>query len=183
MTIDTSQFGQYYYYIAVFSTLIFAIKLVIFNITGADSEVFTDFNSEIDTDISFNFLSIQSILAFFMGFGWMGFAALNQFNLNNLYTLLAAIGVGLIFMFLNAFLMFSIRKLEKIVKKDKTTALDKIGKAYTRFEPNSNGQIEIEINGQLTVTDAISCSNEVINSFEQIKVVKVENDKLYIDRA
>ena len=53
-----------YYYLAIFSTLVFAIKLVMFTITGGDSEVIADFNSEIDTDCSFNFVSIQSVLAF-----------------------------------------------------------------------------------------------------------------------
>ena len=82
-----------------------------------------------------------------------------------------------------AFLMFSVRKLEKNIKKDYTTALNKIGKAYTHFAPNAEGQIEIDINEQLSVVNAINTTNEEIKAFTPIKVVKVENDTLFIEKA
>lgn len=172
-----------YYYLAIFSTLVFAIKLVLFTITGGDSEVIADFNSEIDTDCSFNFVSIQSVLAFFMAFGWMGYAGLKQFGFSHVVNVLVAILVGLAFMAGTAFLMFSVRKLEKNVKKDYTTALNKIGKAYTHFAPNAEGQIEIEINEQLSVVNAINTTNEEIKAFTPIKVVKIENETLFIEKA
>ena len=183
MTIDTQQICQYYYYIAVFSTIIFAIKLAIFTFAGADTEVVTDFNAEIDTDISFNFFSIQSILAFFMGFGWMGYAGIKQFGMSTAQHLTVSILVGLVFMIITSSLFFMVKKLEKNVKKDKATAVNHTGKAYTTFAPKGNGQIEIEINGQLTVCDAINESEEEIKAFENIKVRKLEDDKFYIEKV
>ena len=50
-----------YLYIALFATVLFVLKLIIFSIFGGDSEVHADFNSEVDTDASFNFISIQSV--------------------------------------------------------------------------------------------------------------------------
>lgn len=180
---DTQLFHQCYYYIAIFSTIIFAIKLVLYMFSGIDTEVITDFNTEIDTDVSFNFFSIQSILAFFMGFGWMGLAGIKEFGMTTPQHLTVAILVGLLFMAITAGLFFWAKKLEKTVKKDKTTALNKTGKAYTNFEPRGNGQIEIEINGQLTVSDAVNASDEEIKAFDVIKVEKVEDDKFYIVKA
>ena len=180
--ISTDSVIQIYYYLAIFATIVFVIKLIMFTIFGGDSEVAADFNSEIDTDVSFNFISIQSVLAFFMGFGWMGYGALQQFELTQLVSFVVAFIVGFIFMFVTAYLMFMVKKLEKNVKKDKTTALDKVGKAYTAFEPRSKGQIEIDINGQLTIAEAINATEEHINSFEVIKVVKVLDDILYIEK-
>lgn len=179
----TDSIWKIYYYLAIFATILFVIKLALFSIFGGDSEVMADFNSEIDTDVAFNFISIQSVIAFFMGFGWMGYAGLQQFELNQIITFIIAFVVGIIFMFLTAYLMFLVKKLEKNVKKDKTTALNTIGKAYTTIEPKSQGQIEIEINGQLTVTNATNNTDEKINAFEAIKVVKVENDILYIEKT
>lgn len=173
---------QIYYYVACFATIIFAIKLIIFTFTGGGSEVSGDFNTEFDADTSFDFISLQTILAFLMGFGWSGFAALKQFGISHLYAFLCAVGIGLIFMFVTAYLMFMVRKLEKNVKKDKTTAIGKTGKAYTKFEPNGSGQIEIEINGQLTIANALNTKDENIESFEMIKVIKVENDILYVEK-
>ena len=79
--------------------------------------------------------------------------------------------------------MTLVKKLEKTVVKDKTTALNKIGKAYTDFAPKGQGRIEIEINGQLTVAEAINNTEDEIKSFDAIKVVKVENELLYIEKV
>ena len=62
------------------------------------------------------------------------------------------------------------------VKKDKNTALNKTGKAYMNFEPKGKGQIEIEINGQMTVTDAINNSETEIKAFD---LIKEQLDKLH----
>ena len=180
MAIPVESVWKIYYYIALFSTILFVLKLVLFATVGGDSEVAADFNSEIDTDCSFNFISIQSVIAFFMGFGWMGYSALKQFELSQLISFGAAFGVGIVFMFLTAYLMFLVKKLEKKVKKDKSTAIDQVGKAYTSFSPRSMGQIEIEINGQLSVVNAMNDTDEQINSFDVIKVTKVVDDMLYI---
>ncbi len=171
---------QIFYNIALFATIFFVIKLALFSIFGGDTEVSADFNTEFETETAFDFISVQSLLAFLMGFGWMGYAGLNQFGLSQIISILSAVGVGFVFMFLSAYLMFLVKKLEKNVKKDKNSALNKSGKAYTNFEPKGQGQVEIEINGQLTVTDAINTTEEQIPAFSVVEVVKVEENILYI---
>lgn len=182
MTISTESIWQVYYYVAMFSTLLFLIKLVLFATLGGDTEVVADFNSEIDTDCSFNFISVQSVIAFFMGFGWAGYAALKQFALPQLISFGSAFGIGLVFMFLTAFLMFLTKKLEKKVTKDKSTAIGQTAKAYTNFAPHSAGQIEVEINEQLSVVNAFNDTDEDIKSFDIVKVTKVVDDTLYIEK-
>lgn len=182
-SITLGNIWKIYYYIAIFATVLFVIKMAIFAIVGHDSEVVSDFNTEIDMDTSFNFFSTQSIIAFFMGFGWMGYGGLQQLGFTHYKTLLFAIGVGLVFMFVSALLMYWAKRLEQIITKDKTTAVQKVGKAYTNFEPKGMGQIEIEISGQLSVVEASNLSDVSINAFEQIRVVKVENDLLYIEKV
>lgn len=172
-----------YFYLAIFATILFVIKMVMFAIVGGDSEVSADFNTEIDIDPSFNFISVQTIIAFFMGFGWMGYAGLHQFEFGQIINFIIAFAVGLVFMFGTGYLMFLAKKLEKNVKRDMTTALNQIGKAYTSFEPDSMGQVEVEVNGQLSVVNAKNTSSEKINAFDSIKVVKVENDLLYIEKV
>ena len=182
MAIPVESFWKIYYYIAIFATILFVLKLILFATVGGDTEVAADFNSEVDTDCSFNFISIQSVIAFFMGFGWMGYASLAQFKLTQLPTFGLAFVMGVVFIFVTAYLMFLTKKLEKKVKKDKTTALNQVGKAYTKFAPQGSGQVEVEINGQLSVVEAKNDSDEEINSFELVKVVKVEDEILYIQK-
>ena len=85
-------------------------------------------------------------------------------------------------MFVTAYLMFLVKKLEKKVKKDKTTAVGQVGKAYTKFVPQSTGQVEVEINGQLSVVEAKNDSDVEINAFELVKVTKVVDEILYIQK-
>lgn len=173
-----------YYYIAIFATVLFICRLILFSFTGGgESEVIADFNTETDTDPSFGFFSFQSITAFFMGFGWMGYAALSQFYFGHKMSFILAFAVGFMFMFTSATLMFMAKKLEKNVSNDKNDALNKVGRAYTSFHPNSNGQVEVEFNGKLQVVNAINSTKESINSFDLIRVIKVQNDILYIEKV
>ncbi|MCM1339950.1 MAG: hypothetical protein NC191_09795 [Muribaculaceae bacterium] len=173
-----------YFYIASFATILFVLKLAIFSFVGGDSEVHADFTAETDSDISFNFLSIQSILAFLMGFGWMGYTCIRQIGIDtHIKTLLISFSVGVVFMCLNTFLMFLVRKLEKNVKVDKSTALNTVGKAYTSIAPKACGQIEIEVSGKLSIENAMNATEEQINSFEPVKVVNVIDGLFYGEKV
>lgn len=172
-----------YFYLGVFSTVLFLLKLAIFMLAGGDIELETDFDAITETDTSFNFLSVQSILAFFMGFSWMGLTALTQIRTSGVVALVIAILVGLLFMFGTAYLLFAIKKLDQKPVIDLNKYVGTEGKAYTEFKPMGEGQIQIEINNKLVTTEAISVCEDTINAFAQIKIEKVENNKLYINRV
>jgi len=170
------------YYIALFSTILFIIKTVVFMFTGGDSEVVADFNSECEFETSFNFISIQSVLAFFMGFGWSGLAALTQWNMRIRFTLIIAIVFGLFLMFMSAYLMFLVKKLNKHIVVDYSKSIGTTGKAYTKIEPHRKGKIEIEINGRLSIEDAVNNSDIEIPSFSEIKIVDYKDKTIYIEK-
>ena len=59
-------FSQICFYVAIFSTILFVVKMILFAIGGDSSD---DMGIDItDTDASFSLISIQGILAFFMAF-------------------------------------------------------------------------------------------------------------------
>ena len=166
--------------IALFSTVLFLLKLVIFAFVGGDMELEIDFDSITEADTSFGFFSVQSILAFFMAFGWCGWAALNYLNLGSKLALVIAVVTGLFFMWFSAWLMFSIKKLNKKIVIDINELIGKTGKAYTTFEPKAEGKIEISLNNKLSILDATNLSEEKIESFSKIKVEKIEDKKIYV---
>ncbi len=166
--------------VSIFSTLFYITKMILYFFVGGDSEVDASFDAITETEISFNFISIQSILAFFMGFGWSGLAALVQFQTGGKIALLIAIVVGLIFMYMSAYLMFCVKKLTKTIKTDINELNGKTGRSYTSFAPKAKGQIEIDFNGRLSVIDAYNLTDEEINAFTAIKVEKIEDNKIYI---
>ena len=84
-------------------------------LVGGDIEVDADFDSITEVETSFTFLSVQSVLAFLMGFGWCGISAMIQFKLPWVITMFIAFIAGMLCMFVSAYLMFSIKKLNKKV--------------------------------------------------------------------
>ena len=168
------------FWIGVVSSVLFVIKMGLFILLGGDVELDADFTAITEADTAFTFLSIQSLLAFFMGFGWCGYVAQKQFALSDILTLGVAILFGLFFMWFSAYLTFSIKKLEKKIKIDLNELVGKAGKAYTAFEPQGEGKIEIILNDKLTILEAKSVSDEKIDSFSIIKVEKVEDKKIFI---
>ena len=171
-----------FYYIALISTILFVLKLIIFAFVGGDTEIEADFSDVTESDTSFEFISIQSILAFLMGFGWMGLACIKHWNLNNIYIILISFAVGFLMMYFTAKMMSTMKKLNHIVKKDFSTCVGLKGRAYTKFAPHAKGQIEITFNDQLSIEEAINNTDKEINSFSNVKVVKYENGILYIEQ-
>ena len=170
------------FYIAICATVLFVLKSIIFMILGGDAEVHADFNALTDCDISFDFLSIQSILAFCMGFGWIGLTAIKYVQMGKVISIVLALIAGLVFMTISAYLMFVIKKLEKKVVVNYEDYIGAEGKSYTNLHCNTVGQIQIVINNKLQTLNAISLCEEEIKAFSPIKLVKVENNTLYVDR-
>lgn len=172
-----------YKYIAIFSTALFILKFTIFSLTSIEgSEISSDFTSISETDMSFDFFSIQSILSFLMGFGWVGLAALTQWKLPIYLVFIISVIIGFLFLFMSSYIMFKVKSLNQIINIDYNKCVGTIGKAYTTIHPNSEGQIQIELNGKLSIINATNATNTEIKAFEQIKVTKYENSKLYIEK-
>ena len=177
---DTMNLSNIFAAIGIFATVFFIIKLILFSFLGGDVEVDANFDTITETDVSFNFISIQSLLAFFMGFGWSGLACIVNFNTGIKTAIPAAIFAGAAFMFLTAYLTFLMKKLNKNIKVDINELKGKKGKSYRAIEPKSEGQIEIILNNKLSFLDAFNDSEEKIEAFSQVVVEKIENNKIYI---
>ena len=180
---DTITLENIFFVIGVFSTILFILKMSLYYFTGGDVEVESSFDAISETDISFNFISIQSILAFLMGFGWCGLSALNGLHVNGYIAFTIAIASGILLLYVSSYLMFLTKKLAKTVQPDINELVNKQGKAYTHFPPKEKGQIEIDFNGKLSVLDAYNLSEAEIKAFTIIKVSKIENNNIYIEQG
>lgn len=166
-----------YFWLAVVSTAFFVVKLLIFSLFGMDDGSGDLIGTDVDTE--FNFISLQSILAFLMGFGWLGYAAL-QWGFSGKISILFAFIGGIILMAISVYLMSTMKKLNSTPSYDLNTCVDKTGTSYTKFAPKSPGKIKIEFNGKLETLDAWNDTDNYIESFKQIKVTKVQDNKLFI---
>ena len=166
--------------LAVVATVAFVLKVSIPIDSGA--EISGDFTNISDTDTSFSLFTIEGILAFFMCFGWVGWIAKQFLNYPTRKVLILAVILGAAAMLFYGWMISKIKKLEHVPNATKEELINKAGKAYMHFPPKGQAKIEIEYNSKLEILDAINNSDIEIQSFEAIKVVKVENDNIYIEK-
>lgn len=167
----------FYFWVAVIMTAFYVVKLIIFSLFGMD-----DGDGDLigtDVDDGFNFISLQSVIAFLMGFGWAGYGAL-EFHLSGKLSILIAFVGGLLLMALTVYLMYLMKKLNSTPKYDLTTLVEKTGTSYIRFDAKGLGKIQIEFNGRLETLEAWNDTDKEIQSFKKIKVTKVEDDKIFV---
>lgn len=175
--LNVSFLSSLYFWLAVAMTIFFVAKLVVFSLFGMDSGDGDLVGTDVDT--GFSFISLQSILAFLMGFGWMGYAAL-EWKFSALISIIFAIIGGLILMGISVWLVFLMRKLNSTPKYDLNSLIEKTGTSYTRFDAKGTGKIQIEFNGKLETFDAWNDTEEPIESFKNIKVLKIVDNKIFV---
>lgn len=176
----------FYFFFAALGTLLFLIRMGISLFLGGDTDIeldpgVMDADVDFDTDHAFNILSIQSILAFFMGAGWMGLIARFDWELSRIASGFAAVAFGLFLMSFSAWLMLMIRKLEKSTPYDIKTAIGHTGRVYMSLPAKGEGagQVEVSISGRKKIMPAISTA-DAIDSFTSVTVVDVRDDETLI---
>ena len=175
--LNLSFLSSLYFWVAVATTVFFVAKLVIFSLFGMD-----DGDGDLvgtDVDSSFNFISLESVLAFLMGFGWMGYAAI-EWKFSAVISIIFAIIGGLILMGISVWLIFMMKKLNSTPKYDLNSLIEKTGTSYTKFDGKGMGKIQIEFNGKIETFDAWNDTEEPIESFKNIKVLNVVDNKIFI---
>ncbi len=170
-----------YFIVAGIATLLFLFRLGLTFVAGDAG----DFDTELDhggaSDTAFSVFSTLSILAFFMGAGWMGLACRLEWGLGRFASTLAAAGFGAAMMFMSSGLMFAIRKLNREVSYDMSTAIGRTGKVYLTIpkKGKGSGQVEISVSGRQKVVTAVS-TGPSIAAFTAVKVVEVRDDDTLI---
>ena len=175
-----SIFNNLFLVFAILGTIVFALKT--FLPIDSGSEIGGDFNGITDTDSSFSLFTIESISAFFMCSGWMGWAAKDFMHYNLKISLIIAVVSGVIGMLFFSWLITQVKKLEQTTKFDLNELVNKSGKAYMNFSPKGQSKIQIEFSGRIEEFDARNNTDEEIKSFEPIKVVKIENGEIFIEK-
>lgn len=168
-----------YFVMAMIATLLFVIRLV-FALFIGDAGDSGDFDMDVQhaADLSgdaFQMFSLLSITAFFMGAGWMGFAARNDWGLGGALSLVLSVGVGVLMMLIASGMMFFIRKLSSHPQIDMQSARGQIGRVYMQIPDKGLGQVEVIVSGSKNIYPARS-HRGAIDSFTQVLVTDVEND-------
>lgn len=169
-----------YTLMAVGGSALYLIKIILLLFSGdSDGNITDDITDEIDHidgSESFVFVSVQSVLAFFMGAGWIGLAAIHEWKLNDWYALGASVLFGFLMMLFSSFLTFKIKKLNSIPKVNLNSAIGKMATAYTNIPAKGEGigQVKIILDGKQQILQAMSTS-EKIDSFTGVLVEGIDD--------
>lgn len=133
-----------------------------------------------DSDVAFQVLSVQSVTAFVMVFGFAGFAMSRGSGFGALPSLGVGFAAGFAAMWLVAKAFSLFRRMQSSGTLDLANAVGRSGRIYLSVKPDVPGKIEVAIQGRLQIFDAVSESGEALPTDTRVVVVRVENQNIMV---
>lgn len=132
---------------ALLGTGFLMIQLILGEL-GGDGAIDMDLDFDIDTSADhpgaeFGLLSIQSISAFFMGYGWVGFAAYRFLDVGFTGAGFIAVAAGVGVAYLMIYLLKTFLKLQNNTNVSISQAVGLVGEVYVAVPPPGEGKGEI----------------------------------------
>ena len=166
-----------YLIMALIGTTFFVLRLLLALFLGGDGDIDAGMEAAAATDASFSFFSLLSILAFFMGAGWMGLTCRVDWELSSLASAASAAGFGFAMMSLASGLMFYARRLNQTIEYDLNTAVGKTARVYMTIpkKGEGRGQVEVDVSGRRKVLEAVS-RDDKFSQFTSVRIDSVRDD-------
>ncbi len=117
-------------------------------------------------------ITIRTITAFFVGFGWAG-----AIMLNHGYSLVAAIlvgtGTGAVFLLATAFMIRNLLRLQTSGNLDYRNAIGVVGSVYSTIpgSERGGGQLELMLQGRLMIAEAYTKAASDLKPGSKARVV------------
>ncbi len=174
-----------FWYIAIPVSLFFIIQTIATFVGGGDAG---DISADIDGDVGFgdslgDLFSLRSLVNFLLGFSWGGIALFSVIpGKPMLITVAVLVGLGFVLIF---FLI--LRQLFKLAKDGsfKTEdALNKSGEVYLTIPAHRDGKgrVLISVGGSVRELDAMTDGLESLHNTTPVKVIKIENNILIVEK-
>ena len=162
-----------FYGIAIVSSLVMSIQLVLTLIGGAFDAPDGDFEIE-GSDGDLGVLSVRTICAFFVGFGWAGITALEYYPEDTLIATGAGFTVGCVFLFGVLWTMRGLHSLKADGTVDIKNAIGHVGNVYLPIPPNreGTGQVQVMVQGRERVVIALTDSETAFGNQIRVKVLE-----------
>lgn len=172
--------------IAVPSTLIFVIQLVMLFVGGDadDLDVDTDSDFPGDHGAGIDVFSAKSIISFLMFFGWTGLAAIDK-GMNVWWGItLTSFIVGVIMMLFTAWIFWLLLKLQGSGNASTTDAIGAVAEVYLTVPAKkvSAGKVQLALSGSIRTLDAVTEDLDDIKPGTFVQVIDVVNDILVVSR-
>jgi membrane protein implicated in regulation of membrane protease activity len=163
---------QIFYGIGILALLALLLQFVLLIFGGLDDA--TDLGDAMDHGSGLGIFSFRGITAFFLGFGWTGIIVMEDGHSLALAIVLGLL-VGTILMVAIFLLMRSMMRLQSSGTLDYRNAVGEVATVYVTVpaEGKSGGQIEVMIQGRLSVAEALHKGTNAITPGTKVRVVEM----------
>jgi len=165
--------------LATFVVFVQMVLMVFGSEIGGDMEL--DAGGEHSAGLEF--LSIHTIAAFFMGFGWIGGGVLAGTS-SLLLAVPAGLVTGVIFGAVIFYILGSLRRFDERFNVDPRNAIGQTAKVYIPIPANrtGEGQIELKFQGRYQVVAAVTSSGDPLPAQTPVLVVDLADDNVFVVR-
>ena len=171
---------------ALLGTGVFLLKMGMMALGGFGADVDADADVDVDVDAdsdgsdstdAFKLLSIQSIAAFLMGFGWGGVSGIIGLDWGLGLSLLLGVGFGVALMWLLGLLMKAVYGLQSSGNIRIDDAIGLQGTVYAQIpaKGDGKGQVRLVIENRARMYNAAS-EGESISTNTAVRVTHVNDD-------
>lgn len=168
---------QIFYAIGLFSLAVLLLQIFL-TLVGIGHNGDTDLSAHDHHDSGMGLLTVRTVTAFFVGFGWTGAIMLNRG-----YSIVAAIGAGAatgaVFLLATWFLIRNLLRLQSSGGNvDYNNAIGSVGTVYTTIPAAEagRGQLELIIQGRLMMAEAYTKATWNLKPNSKAKVISLIGD-------
>ncbi len=182
-TMETLQ--RLFWFIAIPTSIIFLLQTIM-TFVGVDAAdgVEADFDGDLqDGDTPFQLFSFRNLTNFLLGIGWGGISFYDSFQ-NKTIVIIIAFAIGVVFVWLFFWLMKQIEGLAENNSFSVKDTLHQTGQVYLSIPPNKSGKgkVQVSAKGASHELDAITNSNQKLETGTMIRVVAIENNLLIVEK-
>ncbi|WP_269524479.1 NfeD family protein [Coraliomargarita parva] len=173
-----------FYGIGILALLVVLLQMLLtligFDTDGVDGGFDVDVG-DVDHGTGIGLFSSQTIAAFFLGFGWVGVAAVKS-GLSVLYSGLLAVAFGVAAMFAMLFMLRGLLKLQSSGNLDYSKAIGSEATVYVTIpgsDVDGGGQIEVMVQGRLITASARKQSPGALKQGQRVRITAVSASNTY----
>lgn len=152
------------------------------DLSGAEQADLGNIHDQTDTDVSFKFLSIQGISAFFMMFGLVGLA-LSRSNFGPFWTVLGGVAAGIFTVWVVSMIFKGMKRLQADGTLRIENAVGKEGSVYLTIPAGGTGKVTVAVQGSLKEFDAVSSDQQPIPTGNRIQVIAVQSGTVLVVKS
>jgi membrane protein implicated in regulation of membrane protease activity len=178
-----STLEQTYWVIALVSSAIFFVILVLTFMGGGDADMeadATEFEAD-DGGVGFQFFTFKGLIGFFVIFGWTGITCLDA-DLSTTITLIVSTIAGFIMMVVISLLFYWLHKMAASGTLKIENAIGNIGEVYLPIgeKRTAMGKIQIKVQGSLRELEAISDDQQGLATGTMVKVIEIVSAEIVL---